>query len=429
MSNIYIAIAAVCLLTVFLWSANALQSRRRRSVTSTTPLRSLSPSAAEKKTDYSNIFPPSLLDIRRPDQPGADGLPDYAALTGVPLPQPLEIDISQSKPRPYRPFRWQYHQTMSLTKMDSDYWLELDSSYAERIAHRQQLFREHGPMVLQSLPGSEAAAKELMEMCVQFLCARYPKSFRLEGGSIFHNSILNTRSDLQSTPPLMVLLAHIPEDFAIMLRGDDGLYSFRAGVICSSLGWHVGSKIGLKLHEIHEPIPDYKEKMQFSMDRYFSRLPCDKPIQRGSWGLEVDEPLFMPPGDPHEVLRGQQDPALTIDRCNLRVDWQTLRRLPGGAIIFNFKALFTPVAEFRDEPYIPSLLLKNLRAAKGSIMQYKGTWHTEHVVIPALEAYEREQIENGLMPKDWQPETLNEAPFFPGWEDKWSRQCCASPSS
>jgi hypothetical protein len=34
------------------------------------------------------------------------------------------------------------------------------------------------------------------------------------------------------------------------------------------LGWNVGTKIGLQLHEIHEPIPDYKEKMQFSMDRY-----------------------------------------------------------------------------------------------------------------------------------------------------------------
>ena len=53
-----------------------------------------------------------------------------------------------------------------------------------------------------------------------------------------------------------------------MVRDDKtGFYLFRAGVICSALGWNVKTKIGLRLHEIHAPIPDYKEKMQFSMDR------------------------------------------------------------------------------------------------------------------------------------------------------------------
>jgi hypothetical protein len=39
--------------------------------------------------------------------------PDYAALSGVPLPKPYpEFDIKKALPRPYRPFRWAYHQTM-----------------------------------------------------------------------------------------------------------------------------------------------------------------------------------------------------------------------------------------------------------------------------------------------------------------------------
>jgi hypothetical protein len=39
--------------------------------------------------------------------------PDYATLSGVPLPNPyLEFDINKALPRPYRPFRWSYHQTM-----------------------------------------------------------------------------------------------------------------------------------------------------------------------------------------------------------------------------------------------------------------------------------------------------------------------------
>lgn len=43
--------------------------------------------------------------------------PDYAELAGVPLPEPyLNFDIDKALPRPYRPFRWVYHQTMCKLK-------------------------------------------------------------------------------------------------------------------------------------------------------------------------------------------------------------------------------------------------------------------------------------------------------------------------
>lgn len=41
--------------------------------------------------------------------------PDYAILSGVPLPSAYpEHDINKALPRPYRPFRWSYHQTMCM---------------------------------------------------------------------------------------------------------------------------------------------------------------------------------------------------------------------------------------------------------------------------------------------------------------------------
>ena len=152
-------------------------------------------------------------------------------------------------------------------------------------------------------------------------------------------------------------------------------------------------------------------------------MPANRPIQRGSWGIEVDQPLFMPPGDPHEQHRLQQDPALALDRLHLRVDWQTLRRLPlSGAIVFNFKGVFTPLLEFRDEPFVPALVNKVLRHGKQAIMQYKNTWHTEHVALPALAQWAEEQASNGMVPVGWEVETLAESPMYPGWEHKWHRQ-------
>ncbi|KAJ4338239.1 hypothetical protein N0V95_008097 [Ascochyta clinopodiicola] len=159
------------------------------------------------------------------------------------------------------------------------------------------------------------------------------------------------------------------------------------------------------------------------MDRYFAKKATDKPIQRGSWGLEIDQPLFMPPDDPHEDHRGYQMPDLELSRCHLRVDWQTLRRLPlSGAVIFNFKALFTPVTEMRDEPFVPGLLLKVLNEGKKNLMEYKNTWHIEHVVKPVLEKYHEAQVEKGMVEEGWNPQTLDESPWFPTWEEKWHRQ-------
>jgi hypothetical protein len=152
-------------------------------------------------------------------------------------------------------------------------------------------------------------------------------------------------------------------------------------------------------------------------------MPPQKPIQRGSWGLEVDQPLYMPPGDAHEKYRDFQCPDLTVERAHLRVDWQTLRRLPlSGGVVFNFKALFTPISEFRDEPYIPSLLVKLMKEGKENLMKYKNTWHTEHVVLPALEEYERSQIERGIVDKAWVCHTLDESPWYPGWKERWARK-------
>ena len=50
----------------------------------------------------------SLEEIKR-----LGDFPDYATLSGIPMPAPYDgFDISTALPRPYRPFRWAYHQTM-----------------------------------------------------------------------------------------------------------------------------------------------------------------------------------------------------------------------------------------------------------------------------------------------------------------------------
>jgi hypothetical protein len=141
-----------------------LPLRRRISSSAATPPRSLSPEKNQPAApDYSTAYPPSrrftlaavapelLTKVPNPDGgilPGTGekkplqaplyvpfaewdpkaftpteftkeeiealgDFPDYATLSGVPLPQAYEeFVIEKAKPRPYRPLRWAYHQTM-----------------------------------------------------------------------------------------------------------------------------------------------------------------------------------------------------------------------------------------------------------------------------------------------------------------------------
>ena len=146
--------------------------RGRRASTSKTPPRSLSPyekdaelPSVQSPVDYRDIFPPSSRDSfnslavslhqdqrtriqNRPvieaefrkgiipfeadyrscrpstytpteisiDEVKALGdFPDYAELSGIPLPDEYKgFKLDQAIPRPYRPFRWAYHQTMCM---------------------------------------------------------------------------------------------------------------------------------------------------------------------------------------------------------------------------------------------------------------------------------------------------------------------------
>ena len=146
-------------------------------------------------------------------------------------------------------------------------------------------------------------------------------------------------------------------------------------------------------------------------------MPCDKPIQRGSWSLEIGQPLFAQIDDPHFTGRDTQRADVHVEDIHLRVDWQNLRRLPKSqAIVFNYKALFTPVTDFRQEPYIPKLLAKILRNGKPKFLEYKSTYHIEHRVLPALDLWAKEQEDKGWVPKNWTEKTLDEDPYYPGWE-------------
>ena len=74
---------------------------------------SLLPMTKDYRTSPGHLYTPTGFSVD--DLKALGDFPDYATLSGVPLPQPYhEHQIDKALPRPYRPFRWSYHQTMCM---------------------------------------------------------------------------------------------------------------------------------------------------------------------------------------------------------------------------------------------------------------------------------------------------------------------------
>lgn len=326
-------------------------------------------------------------------------------------------------------------------KYSPNWWVELERNYVQTMSARQRLLQAHGARIMFESAGAGPAVRELSEMLLQFLAARYPAHFALSasasasapaaGARRFRNRLLGTTTDLAATPPLRAIFANVPEDYALMLRSEsDGLYYLRAAAVCSSVGWHVAQHRDSPVRSIHAEVPG-AARMAMSMDRWFAKAATDAPVARCSWSLEDHEVLFASPQAEAEEGRewkrgrfaGGREAELRVEDIRLRCDTQTLRRLPiSGAVAFSFKATFTRLEELRDEPYVPALLLKVLEEGNGELVGYKVEEHVKKVAVKALGEWAKEQVENGVVPADWEVGTLDESPFFPGWEQKWRRQ-------
>ena len=74
-----------------------------------------SPAPTTTTTDAEGCGFPPVVSRSAEEIESYGDFPDYAALTGIRLPAPyVEFDIEKALPRPYRPFRWAYHQTMGM---------------------------------------------------------------------------------------------------------------------------------------------------------------------------------------------------------------------------------------------------------------------------------------------------------------------------
>ncbi|KAF9235876.1 hypothetical protein BU15DRAFT_89432 [Melanogaster broomeanus] len=343
---------------------------------------------------------------------------------------------------------------MGIRTMSWSEWMELDESFTFHQRIRSFRVRQCGETVLRVLPplsGAEAA-KELLYELAEYLPRRYPSVFSVsrlpavssipsiggiplawdgqmpiriievvETGIKYDLGVLESMSGVEmGEAALRIVNGLMQDDIAIMLEGSDGKYYFQGGLICVPGFWRMRDKIGMPLDEIHGDVPQFREKLQLSMNRFFKRLPLDKPVIRNNYSIQVVKPLTVPDAsdeprldveeetlsdiDPEELswsesLNGPEDdfahgrghgtrdiPHLSPSTLRLRSERQTLRRLPrSGAIVFGIRTYQFKVEELAQERGVAGRLASAVRSWPDDVAFYKGRRRYRDVLLAYLD--------------------------------------------
>lgn len=378
---------------------------------------------------------------------------------------PCPFPLKDVRPVPYRAFRYgEYQITMGIRTMPWSEWIELDSTYSHWQRVRKFRVRTRGHDAVRVLPAREDesvkvqggawAAKELVYELAEYLPRRYPSSFRItrlpngvpapsiggvslawgqqqpvqtievvETGEKLDLAVLEDLDGVEMGEEAMRIITRlIQEDVALMIEGTDGKYYFQAGAICIPGFWRMRDKIGKALDDIHISgnVPRFKEKLQTSMEKFFRRMPVDKPVIRNNYFMQIckpsahvadsnDEPRLDVEEeniDPEELgwsesTNGLEDafshghghaappaPYLAPSTIRLRSERQTLRRLPRtGAIVFGIRTYLFKIEELARERGVADRLASAIRSWPDDVGVYKGRKMYSDVLLKYLDEW------------------------------------------
>jgi len=257
---------------------------------------------------------------------------------------------------------------MGLKALDLHDWIEVDDQFAAQLAERRRLLRERRAEVLAALPGSEAGQQEVLELLLEHLPARFPQIYRRSPGAI-ENLVTGERLLIREFEKIELAGRLVQEDLCLMSAGENG-YRLVAGILCFPSHWRLLDKLGRTLGRIHDPVPGFAQRLAPTVDRFFESIRSERPVWRANWAL-VDTPeLFLRPEH-----RGRPRPVSADDagdRLWLRVERQTLRRLPrSGDVLFTIHTRLGPLAEALRTPAAVRALAARVRDLPEDLARYK----------------------------------------------------------
>jgi hypothetical protein len=279
------------------------------------------------------------------------------------LPLPDSPDYFPFRPGPFR-------QALGLRQVTDAEWIQIDRHYAGELAQKRAVLKSSRPQVFACADHAKDAAHELHDLLIDHLPAAFPAWFTRSGSKLCDaiTGLAHSVSDA-GTHPLEAASLLVQEDWCLMMPRD-GAYKLDGACVCFPSRWSLPEMVGRSLLDIHAGVPRYADDAGAGADRFFERLEPGRLVERANWSLHDGDDLHRPTSPPM-----WPDAAPTADdagdRVFLRVERQTLRRLPRTrAIAFSIRTYVRRLADVPDHA-VPNLL-GAVQNWPPEVVRYKG---------------------------------------------------------
>ena len=287
------------------------------------------------------------------------------------------VFMKQNSPSLSRPF------TIGAAPLAVKTWLDPDQFLIRDLAEKAGHLSESHEVVFRQTPETQAAQAEVRDMIVAHLLEHFPNLYRRNGDLIHVTG--GPSVALAQSAPLEAASRLIQEDLCLMRRKADGWHLVAAS-LCFPSSWSLAEKIGQNMAHIHAPVPGFHGRMHDLVGRMFDAMQVELPMLRFNWSLYGDAKLHHPEthADPERF------PAHTpvIDVAHLRVERQTLRKLPSsGDILFTIRIYTDPLNGLAGHPRGAALaasLQQHLSAMTPEQLAYKGLSHMRERLVQGL---------------------------------------------
>ena len=287
--------------------------------------------------------------------------------------------------------------TIGLRPLDFANWIEIDDAFDFQLAEKRRIHAEHAEQVFVAEAGSEDAQAEVLALLQEHLPAHFPERYRAVGGDIAVTGHPQLDGLAQSAlPDLHKASLLVQEDLIVMRRGEDG-WRLATGTLCFPSSWRLVEKFGKPMSAIHDPVPGFGPGTRNAglIDRMFDKLQPGNPVERFNWSIQADDALYHPLSNDERIDRATGRPTRfpdhdTAGRAYMRVERQTLRKLPGtGDILFTIRIHLDPFAALKqrsDRAALAASFAAQLMALDEEQLDYKGLTSDRDRLVEALQA-------------------------------------------
>ncbi len=272
-----------------------------------------------------------------------------------------------------------------VTEPESD-WFEIDDQYLAEMAEKRRLVATVPADVFAATPQSDDAREEALALIVTSLTTHHPDWFSRDSTTALQNHLTGESWTIRSSDPLQLAGQLVQEDLCLIQNNEAGPV-FTAASLCFPSRWRLRDKIGKPLAAVHGPVPLYAKRLASPVDRFMRNLKANHIVSRMNWSLLDDPALFQPGGKWRVEACADITPQNAGQRIFLRVERQTVRRLPlTQAVLFGVRVHVYPLDRAIDRPDRAAALAHAVRALPVETELYKSLPPFKQALLMWLDA-------------------------------------------